>query len=101
MAKALPFKFSFQIIADSATSIIEEAQEARAILERLRNLITQPKIPEEEDFVRIMSLQESKDLTSKAVVVLSCIEGLVPFTDLQVRSWSTNSFQLVLKIRSY
>jgi superfamily I DNA/RNA helicase len=70
-----------KLLRDSVMLIIEDDLEAPAILERLRNLITQPEIPEDENFVRIMSLQKSKGLTSKAVIVLSCIEGLVPFID--------------------
>jgi superfamily I DNA/RNA helicase len=38
-------------------------------------------MPEQSDFVRIMSLQKSKGLTSKVVIVLGCIEGLAPFID--------------------
>jgi superfamily I DNA/RNA helicase len=51
------------------------------LFHRLRDLITQPEVPESEDFVRIMSLQKSKGLTSKAVIVLGCVEGLLPVTD--------------------
>ena len=54
---------------------------AAAMLERLRTFVTQPEMPEDEDHLRIMSLQKSKGLTSKVVLVLGCVEGLVPFED--------------------
>jgi superfamily I DNA/RNA helicase len=44
----------------------------------VRMAVTQPEMPEDGKFVRIMSLQKSKGLTSKMVIVSSCIEGLIP-----------------------
>ena len=38
-------------------------------------------MPEEGDFVRVMSLHKSKGLTSKVAVVAGCTEGLIPFRD--------------------
>jgi DNA helicase-2/ATP-dependent DNA helicase PcrA len=49
------------------------------LLDYLRTRITQPEMPEEGEFVRIMSLHKSKGLTSRAVIVASCVEGLIPF----------------------
>jgi DNA helicase-2/ATP-dependent DNA helicase PcrA len=69
------------LLRESVMLIIEDNMEAGAMLERLRNLITQPEVPEDENFVRVMSLQKSKGLTSKIVIVLGCIDGLVPFRD--------------------
>ena len=43
-------------------------------------------MPEHAEFVRIMSLQKSKGLTSKVVIVLGCIEGLIPFVDSKERT---------------
>jgi superfamily I DNA/RNA helicase len=70
-----------KLLRDSVMLIIEDDMDASAMLDRLRNLITQPELPEDENLVRIMSLQKSKGLTSKVVIVLGCIEGLVPFID--------------------
>jgi len=70
-----------RLLRESITPIVQDDMEASAMLDRLRNLITQPEMPEDADFVRIMSLQKSKGLTSKAVIVTGCIEGLVPFID--------------------
>jgi DNA helicase-2/ATP-dependent DNA helicase PcrA len=69
-----------QLLRNSILPALEEDAELEPakILERLRNLITQPEMPESADFVRIMSLQKSKGLTSKVVIVLGCVEGLMP-----------------------
>jgi DNA helicase II / ATP-dependent DNA helicase PcrA len=48
------------------------------LLDRLRTHITQPEMPEDGDFVRVMSLHKSKGLTNKVVIVSGCIEGLIP-----------------------
>jgi len=40
--------------------------------------ITQPELPTDVDYVRVMSLHKSKGLTADLVVVIGCIEGLIP-----------------------
>ena len=52
-----------------------DAQELR---ESLRIGITQPELPTEVDYVRVMSLHKSKGLTADLVAVVGCVEGLVP-----------------------
>jgi superfamily I DNA/RNA helicase len=47
----------------------------------LRTNVTQPEMPDEGDFVRIMSLHKSKGLTSKVAIIAGCIRGLIPFQD--------------------
>jgi DNA helicase II / ATP-dependent DNA helicase PcrA len=56
-------------------------KDAKNILRALTGVITQPAMPEEGEFVRVMSLHKSKGLTSKVVIVAGCIQGLVPFLD--------------------
>jgi len=46
--------------------------------------VTQPEIPEDADFVRIMSLQKSKGLTSKVAIVAGCIQGVIPFQNFKL-----------------
>ena len=58
-------------LASSSESIGE-------LFEYVKAHVTHPEVPE-GDFVRIMSLQKSKGLTSKVVIVTSCVEGLIPF----------------------
>jgi len=47
-------------------------------LEHLRSHITQPELPTDVDYVRVMSLHKSKGLTADHVVVAGLIEGLIP-----------------------
>jgi len=51
---------------------------ARTLRDALRIGVTQPELPTNVDYVRVMSLHKSKGLTADLVVVLGCIEGLIP-----------------------
>ena len=57
---------------------LEEDADAAQLLERLRTSITQPELPTDVDYVRVMSLHKSKGLTADLVVVMGCVEGLIP-----------------------
>jgi DNA helicase II / ATP-dependent DNA helicase PcrA len=57
----------------------DEISSPAALLDYLRTRITQPEMPEEGQFVRVMSLHKSKGLTSRVVIVCGCVEGLIPF----------------------
>ena len=70
-----------QLLRDSVMPMVADDIEPSVLLARLRNLITQPEMPESADFVRIMSLQKSKGLTNKVVIVLGCVAGLLPSVD--------------------
>lgn len=61
--------------------MIDEETDKIDLYEFLRTHITQPEMPEEGDFIRVMSLHKSKGLTSKVVIVTDCIEGLIPTID--------------------
>lgn len=58
----------------------EQADEfdAEQLREHLRVGITQPELPTDVDYVRVMSLHKSKGLTADLVAVVGCVEGLVP-----------------------
>jgi superfamily I DNA/RNA helicase len=60
------------------------------LFEYIRAHVTHPEVPE-GDFVRIMSLQKSKGLTSKVVIVTSCVEGLIPFVSANVSGQAHDS----------
>ena len=60
---------------------ISEETEPGELFDFLSGHVTQPEMPEEGAFVRVMSLHKSKGLTSKVVIVAGCIEGLVPTLD--------------------
>ena len=52
--------------------------DATAILDAVCSAITQPDMPADVDYVRVMSLHKSKGLTADLVVVMGCVEGLIP-----------------------
>jgi superfamily I DNA/RNA helicase len=68
-------------IRDLVTGKVDEVEEAGDLLDLLRTEITQPEMPAEGDFVRIMSLHKSKGLTSRVTIIVGCIHGLIPFVD--------------------
>lgn len=47
----------------------------------IRRHITQPELPTDVDFVRVMSLHKSKGLTAKMVLIVGALEGLMPSID--------------------
>jgi DNA helicase-2/ATP-dependent DNA helicase PcrA len=55
--------------------------EPSELLDLLRTAITQPELPTDVDYVRVMSLHKSKGLTADLVVVAGCIEGAIPRVD--------------------
>lgn len=52
---------------------------AEALRDALRSAITQPELPTDVDYVRVMSLHKSKGLTADLVVIAGCIQGAIPF----------------------
>ena len=48
------------------------------IFDLIRGNLTRQEIPDEGDFVRIMSLHAAKGLTSKVVLIAGCIQSLIP-----------------------
>ena len=67
----------FRAIADDSVTewTVDE------ILDALRTNITQPELPSEVGYVRIMSLHKSKGLNADHVIVTGVIEGLIPTRD--------------------
>jgi DNA helicase II / ATP-dependent DNA helicase PcrA len=47
-------------------------------LKLIRENIIQPELPTDVDYVRIMSLHKSKGLNADHVIVIGCIEGIIP-----------------------
>lgn len=56
---------------------LQKCRDVADLFDYVRHYITQPEVPRGE-FVRVMSLHKSKGLTSKAVVVVGCCQGLIP-----------------------
>ncbi len=65
-----------------AVLVAEDAGEPEEILEGLKDAITQPELPgEQDDVVRVMSLHKCKGLTARVVVVAGCVAGGLPTVD--------------------
>lgn len=62
-----------------ASGMEGDSFDAGSLRETLRVGITQPELPTDVDYVRVMSLHKSKGLTADLVVVVGCIQGLIPF----------------------
>jgi superfamily I DNA/RNA helicase len=56
----------------------EEDGQPASLLELAQRGVTQPELPTDVDYVRVMSLHKSKGLTADLVIVVGCIEGLIP-----------------------
>lgn len=71
-----------EIWAEPFRQIIEttenEINSTADILRRLQLNLYQPEIPQNGDYVRIMSLYKSKGLNADHVIVMGCIEGILP-----------------------
>lgn len=68
-------------LREAASTKVGPTTDGQELLDSLLVGITQPEMPEEGNFVRIMSLHKSKGLTSRVVIVVGCIHGLIPFYD--------------------
>jgi len=73
-------------IRELVTGKIDAVNDTQGLLDLLRTEITQPEMPVEGDFVRIMSLHKSKGLTSRATIMVGCVHGLIPFIDKDLPS---------------
>lgn len=69
------------VLREIAVLALPELQDARGLFDVIKTHITQPEMPEEGEFVRVMSLHKSKGLTSKVAIVAGCTQGLIPFKD--------------------
>lgn len=68
-------------LAELAAQIDEEEFGAQELVDVIRRNVTQPELPTDVDYVRVMSLHKSKGLTADMVVVVGCLEGLMPSID--------------------
>jgi len=66
-------------IRGMALAIASGTPSPEALLEELVKAIIQPELPSgQSDIIRIMSLQKSKGLTARCVLVLGCVAGALP-----------------------
>lgn len=68
-----------QIVASSLGDISEA--EPAVLKEDLQVAITQPELPTDVDYARVMSLHKAKGLTARIVIVVGCLEGILPHID--------------------
>jgi len=61
-----------------AGTTIDILTDADALAKLVRDYVTQPEIPVEPNFVRIMSLHASKGLTAEVAIVTTVVDSLVP-----------------------
>src|SRR5262249_43213681 len=54
---------------------------AKQVFDTVLGLISQPELPTDTDYVRVMSLHKSKGLTANCVIVTGCVEGALPRVD--------------------
>lgn len=64
-----------------ALGVYQQEITLKKFLGELTTKLTQPVMPEEGEYVRIMSLHKSKGLSSPVVIVAGCVEGLIPMID--------------------
>ena len=65
------------ILREMAECALEESKHVNQFFDHIRTSIVHPEMPD-GSFVRIMSPYKAKGLTSRVVIVASCIEGLFP-----------------------
>ena len=65
-----------------AIALLAKSPTNSELLNDLIEVITQPELPgANDDIIRVMSLQKSKGLTAKCVVIAGCMEGALPVTN--------------------
>jgi len=68
----------YATLREIALLVRSNVDDAGGLLEHVQTRITQPEMPEEGEFVRIMSPHKSKGLTSKVTIIADCMQGLIP-----------------------
>ena len=62
-----------------AIALMAKAPTNSELLDDLIEVITQPELPgANDDVIRVMSLQKSKGLTARCVIIAGCMEGALP-----------------------
>lgn len=68
-------------LGELANYLEDDAFDAAALSDAIRRNISQPDMPTNVDYVRVMSLHKSKGLTADLVVIAGCLDGLMPAID--------------------
>ena len=67
-----------ELFRNIAATIRPEDLVPAKLFESIRTNLTQPELPTDVDFVRVMSLYKSKGLTADMVIITGLIQGLIP-----------------------
>lgn len=67
--------------AEIASGIEEDDFGPKKLADVIRRFVSQPEMPTDVDYVRVMSLHKSKGLTADLVIVCGCLQGLIPRID--------------------
>lgn len=67
-----------QEIVGEVDSNEDRQQWINSRVQEMRNLISMPETPDGNGDIRVMTLHSSKGLSSRVVIITSCIEGLIP-----------------------
>jgi ATP-dependent DNA helicase UvrD/PcrA len=76
-----PLSDECSVMREAALLDLPEMKTPGDLLDCIRSNVTQPIMPEEVDYVRVMSLHKSKGLTSRVTIVSGCTHGLIPFVN--------------------
>lgn len=68
-------------LAEIGASIEDDDFGPTKLCDTIRRHVSQPEMPTDVDYVRVMSLHKSKGLTADLVVVCGCLQGLIPSID--------------------
>jgi len=67
------------VLREMSLLAVPDVKDIRALFDRVKTQVTQPEMPAEGNFVRVMSLHKSKGLTTRVTIVAGCTQGLIPF----------------------
>ena len=68
-------------LAEIGANIEPEDFDSKTLVDTIRRHVSQPDMPTDVDYVRVMSLHKSKGLTADLVIVSGCMQGLIPSID--------------------
>ena len=73
-----------------ACDALTNSEDVQQLFGHIKNDVVQPEVPD-GNFVRIMSPQKAKGLSSKVVIVTGCSEGLIPFINPKLSTREQNN----------
>lgn len=79
---------------------LENETEIKITFTKLQDRIRSPEVTDEAGFLRIMSLHKSKGLTSKVVIILGCVAGLIPTIKDENELMETNQVAELERLRA-